>query len=162
MPRIKQTKSINATSRAAKKQLKFISKLQSRFKGRTNEKQGTASLTKYGTKQQTRKAQLQQPEEVSKRRWRPGTVAKREIRKLSRTTNLMFPRSSFSRVVREICQDTVPNGTDIRFTPNSLKAIQEAAETFVTETFHKADLARLGHCTTLICTMIGVVLRFPQ
>ena len=30
----------------------------------------------------------------------------------------------------------------MRFTENAMKAIQEAAEVFVTETFHKADLAR--------------------
>lgn len=36
-------------------------------------------------------------DDKKKRRWRPGTVAKREIRKLSRTTNLLFPKSSFSR-----------------------------------------------------------------
>ena len=57
-------------------------------------------------------------------RWRPGTVAKREIRKLSRSTNLLFPKAPFSRVVREICQNKVPNGSEMRFTTNSMKAIQ--------------------------------------
>lgn len=33
------------------------------------------------------------------RRWRPGTVAKREIRKLSRSTNLLFPKLPFNRLV---------------------------------------------------------------
>lgn len=71
-------------------------------------------------------------------RWRSGTVAKREIRKLSRTTHLLFPRRPFQRLVREIAQDY----KDIRFTGASMQAIQEAAEIFVTETFHKADMAR--------------------
>ncbi len=71
-------------------------------------------------------------------RWKSGTVAKREIRKLTRSTNLLFPKRPFQRLVREIAQDY----KDIRFTTGSMQAIQEAAEVFVTETFHKADLAR--------------------
>lgn len=34
-----------------------------------------------------------------KRRWKSGTVARREIRKMTRTTNLLFPKSTFSRQV---------------------------------------------------------------
>jgi histone H3/H4 len=72
-------------------------------------------------------------------RWKSGTVAKREIRKLSRTTHLLFPKRPFQRLIREVAQDFTK---DMRFTPNSMQAIQEAAEVFVTETFHKADMAR--------------------
>lgn len=43
--------------------------------------------------------------------------------------------------VREICQD-MPFCSDKHFTKNSMLAFQEAAENFVTETFHKADMAR--------------------
>jgi hypothetical protein len=40
------------------------------------------------------------PEPTRKaRRWHPGTVAKREIRRLSRSTNLLFPKLSFNRLV---------------------------------------------------------------
>ena len=34
--------------------------------------------------------------------WRPGTLALREIRHYQKTVELLIPRSSFSRVVREI------------------------------------------------------------
>lgn len=66
-------------------------------------------------------------------------MAKREIRKLTRSTNLLFPKRPFRRLVREITQDFK---SDMRFTDASLQAIQEAAEIFLTETFHKADMAR--------------------
>ena len=79
---------------------------------------------------------------VCARRWRSGTVAKREIRKLSKTTNCLFPKRPFERLVREIAQDY----KDIRFTKESMKAIQEALENFVTEMFHKADMARKHGC----------------
>ena len=72
-------------------------------------------------------------------RWRSGTVAKREIRKLTRTTNPLFPKRPFQRLVREIMQDIK---SDVRFTSGSMQAIQEAAEIFITETFHKSDMAR--------------------
>lgn len=91
-------------------------------------------------------------------------MAKREIRKLSRTTNLLFPKRPFNRLVREIAQDINCN---MKFKKNAILTIQasllvctcththmlhlthkhncdqqEAAETFVTETSHKADMAR--------------------
>lgn len=149
MARVKHTKSIEANPRGAKKQLKLISKLQSRMKQKAFSK-GVAGMKQIAKKNKGLGKKVLTVEAAdavaAKRRWRPGTVAKREIRKLSRTTNLLFPKASFCRVVREICQDRVPNGHEMRFTKNSIKAIQEAAEVFVTETFHKADLARQVFC----------------
>lgn len=43
--------------------------------------------------------------------------------------------------VREVCQDVCTN--DKNFTSNAMTALQEAAEVYVTETFHKANMARL-------------------
>lgn len=74
-----------------------------------------------------------------KRRWRSGTVAIREIRRQSRSTKSIFPKASFSRLVREITQDF---SSDTRYTKSGLAAIHEAAEQFVVERFMKADLAR--------------------
>ena len=62
-------------------------------------------------------------QDKKKRRWRPGTVAKREIRKLTKSTKLLFPRLPFNRLVREICQD-LPNGCDKHFTKNAMAAFQ--------------------------------------
>lgn len=39
-----------------------------------------------------------------KRRWRPGTVALREIRKYQKSTELLIRKLPFSRLVREIGQ----------------------------------------------------------
>lgn len=99
------------------------------------------------------------PTPCAVRRWKSGTVAKREIRKLTRTTHLLFPKRPFQRLVREITQvggvqhvgapawltDSAAVQdfkSDVRFTDASLQAIQEAAEIFVTEMFHKSDMAR--------------------
>lgn len=74
-----------------------------------------------------------------KRKWKSGTVAKREIRKLSNTTHTMFPAASFNRLIRQIAQDY---RTDMHFSKDALKAIHEASEHFVTNCIIKANLAR--------------------
>lgn len=45
-------------------------------------------------------------------RFRPGTVALREIRRYQKSTEMLIRRSAFQRVVREIAQDYK---TDLRF-----------------------------------------------
>jgi hypothetical protein len=42
------------------------------------------------------------PKSPQRRRFRPGTRALMEIRKFQKSTNLLVPRLSFARVVREI------------------------------------------------------------
>jgi histone H3/H4 len=73
------------------------------------------------------------------RKWKSGTVAKREINKLSKTTDNLFPKASFQRLVREVTQSI---SSDTRYTEDAMMAIHVAAEQFVTDTFVKADLAR--------------------
>ncbi|RCV17169.1 hypothetical protein SETIT_3G198100v2 [Setaria italica] len=57
-------------------------------------------------------------------RWRPGTVALREIRKFQKSTNLLIPFAPFARLVREITNDYSKDVT--RWTPEALLAMQEA------------------------------------
>ncbi|RZC56063.1 hypothetical protein C5167_014932 [Papaver somniferum] len=65
-------------------------------------------------------------EEVKKpHRFRPGTVALREIRKYQKSTELLIRKLPFQRLVREIAQDFK---TDLRFQSSAVAALQEAAE----------------------------------
>jgi histone H3 len=74
-----------------------------------------------------------------RRRNKSGTVAKREIRKLQKSTDFLIPKDPFQRLVREIAQQC---GTDhTRFSVGSMTALQEACETFVTERFQRAENA---------------------
>ncbi|RWS30899.1 histone H3 variant-like protein [Leptotrombidium deliense] len=69
------------------------------------------------------------PEEqvkVKKRRYRPGTVALREIRRYQKTTDLLIARAPFQRLIREITQELSVEG--IRYQTAALIALQEAAE----------------------------------
>ena len=65
-------------------------------------------------------------------RYRPGTVALREIRKYQKSTELLIRKLPFQRLVREIAQDFK---TDLRFQGTAIKALQEAAESYLVGIF---------------------------
>lgn len=66
-----------------------------------------------------------------KRRFRPGTVALREIRAYQKSTNLLIPRLPFSRLIKEIAMRMSTRG--LRFQSSALMALQEAAEAYVVQ-----------------------------
>ncbi|EOA81118.1 uncharacterized protein SETTUDRAFT_99795 [Exserohilum turcica Et28A] len=65
-----------------------------------------------------------------RRRFRPGTVALREIKKLQKTTDLLIPRTRFAGLVREIMEEVYPQHS-LRIQREALEALQEAAEYFL-------------------------------
>ena len=73
-------------------------------------------------------------------RYRPGTVALREIRKYQKSTELLIRKLPFQRLVREIAQDFK---TDLRFQSSAVMAIQEAAEAYLVGVFEDTNLAAL-------------------
>jgi len=67
-------------------------------------------------------------EKKQKQRFRPGTVALREIRKYQKSTELLIRKAPFQRLVREVAQDFK---TDVRFQSQAVLALQEAAEAYL-------------------------------
>ena len=61
-------------------------------------------------------------------RWRPGTVALREIRKFQQSTSLLVQRAPFQRLVRELAAGQKEG---LRFQSSAVQAIQEATESYV-------------------------------
>lgn len=61
-------------------------------------------------------------------RFRPGTVALREIRKYQKGTELLIRKLPFQRLVREIASDFK---TDLRFQSSAIAALQEASEAYL-------------------------------
>lgn len=61
-------------------------------------------------------------------RYRPGTVALREIRRYQKSTELLIRKLPFQRLVREIAQDFK---TDLRFQSAAVAALQEASEAYL-------------------------------
>ena len=74
------------------------------------------------------------------RRFRPGTVALREIKRYQKTTNLVLLRAPFQRLVRSIAQGIDP---DFRFQSQALLALQEAAEMYCVHLFEDSNLCAI-------------------
>ena len=73
-------------------------------------------------------------------RYRPGTVALREIRRYQKSTDLLIRKLPFSRLVREISQDFKG---DLRFQSTSLLVFQEATEAYLTRLFEDTNLCAI-------------------
>jgi histone H3 len=73
-------------------------------------------------------------------RYKPGTVALREIRKYQKSTELLIRKAPFQRLVREIAQDFK---TDLRFHSGAILALQEAAEAYLVGLFEDINLAAI-------------------
>ncbi|KAK7060578.1 centromeric DNA-binding histone H3-like protein cse4 [Paramarasmius palmivorus] len=82
-------------------------------------------------------------------RFRPGTVALREIRKYQKSTDLLIRKLPFSRLVREIALDMTTDMNDnydtggLRWTSSAIQALQEATEAFLVHLFEDANLCAI-------------------
>jgi histone H3 len=74
------------------------------------------------------------------RRYRPGTVALREIRRFQKSSELLIRKAPFSRLVREIAENMeVP----FRFQSTAVLALQEASEAYLIGLFEDTNLCAI-------------------
>jgi histone H3 len=73
-------------------------------------------------------------------RYRPGTVALREIRKYQKSTELLLRKLPFQRLVREIALEYK---TDLRFQASAVLALQEATEAYLVGLFEDTNLCAI-------------------
>ena len=73
-------------------------------------------------------------------RYRPGTVALREIRKFQKSTDLLIRKLPFQRLVREIAGEFK---SDLRFQTQAILALQEAAEAYLVGLFEDTNLCAI-------------------
>jgi len=73
-------------------------------------------------------------------RFRPGTVALREIRKYQKNTELLIRKLPFQRLVREVAQDFK---SDLRFESHAIMALQEASEAYLVCLFEDTNLCAI-------------------
>ena len=74
------------------------------------------------------------------KRFRPGTVALREIRRFQKSTELLIRKLPFQRFVREIAQNLNPG---LRFESSAIGALQEAAEAYIVGLLEDANLCAI-------------------
>ncbi|XBA48542.1 histone [Candidozyma auris] len=73
-------------------------------------------------------------------RYKPGTVALREIRRFQKSTDLLIRKLPFQRLVREIAQDFK---TDLRFQSSAIGALQESVEAYLVSLFEDTNLCAI-------------------
>ena len=73
-------------------------------------------------------------------RWRPGTVALREIRRYQKSTDLLIRKLPFLRLLREIAQKIK---FDLRFQSTAVLALQEAAEDYLVKMFQQVNVCAI-------------------
>ena len=76
-------------------------------------------------------------------RYRPGTVALREIRRFQKNTELLISKSPFQRLVCEIATTGENKDKDLRFQSTAMLALQEASEAYMVGMFEDTNLAAL-------------------
>ena len=85
---------------------------------------------------------------VKKRyRYRPGTVALKQIRQYQKSTELLIRKLPFQRLVREIASDSEviksPLCGKVRFQSAAVMALQEAAEAYLVGLFEDTNLCAI-------------------
>ena len=88
-------------------------------------------------------SQSQKDGEKKKHRFKPGTVALREIKKYQKSTEMLLAKAPFHRLVRSIAQGV---DGELRFQSQALVALQESAEAYLTGIFEDANLCAI-HAT---------------
>ena len=73
-------------------------------------------------------------------RYRPGTVALREIRRYQKSTELLLRKLPFQRLVREVAQEFK---SDLRFQSSAVLALQEACESYLVSLFEDTNLCAI-------------------
>ena len=79
-------------------------------------------------------------------RYRPGTLALKEIRRYQKSHELLIRKLPFQRLVREIVLDNLPPGWkhgDVRFQSQAVLALQEAAEAYLVGLFEDSNLCAI-------------------
>merc|ERR1712039_805820 len=73
-------------------------------------------------------------------RFRPGTVALREIRRFQKSTELLIRKLPFQRLVREIASEY---RSELRFQSSAVLALQEASEAYMVGLFEDTNLCAI-------------------
>lgn len=82
-------------------------------------------------------------------RFRPGTVALREIRRYQKSTDLLIRKLPFQRLVREIAQN---QQGDKRWQRSAIISLQEAAEAYMSALFDDTNISAIHAKRVTICS----------
>ncbi len=141
--KVKREKKSKSSSKASKKDKKKESTRSSKSEKKSHDKKPSVKKLISKVKQSSNSVKPEEantPRTRKPHRFRPGTVALKEIRKFQKSTELLIQKLPFQRLVREVAMEYM---TDCRFTPGALEVSQIASETFLTELFETAGEAAI-------------------
>jgi histone H3 len=104
----------------------------------TARKSGKSPRKALGSKKSAKKATATGAKKSF--RFRPGTVALREIRRYQKGTDLLLRKAPFQRLVREL---TAAHKDGLRFQSSAVLAIQEATESYVVSLLADTNLCAI-------------------
>lgn len=125
------------------------SKVSSNVSASSSQNSSVLAHKQIGSKKRkTAKNPTKRPDEssggrVRPHRYKPGTVALREIRRYQKTTDLLLRKLPFARLVREVLLDLWPSN-NIRWQMTALLAIQEAAEAYLVALFEDTNIVAIN------------------
>ncbi|QDS70267.1 Histone H3-like centromeric protein hH3v [Venturia effusa] len=111
----------------------------------TGAKKGRPSMGSKSPRTRTSDVQPGDPLGHRKKpRYKPGTVALREIRRYQKSTDLLLRKLPFARLVREVAMDmTEFEDTVLRWQSQAIQALQEAAEAYLVHLFEDTNLCAI-------------------
>jgi histone H3 len=90
-------------------------------------------------------------------KWRPGTVALREIRKYQKSTELLLRKAPFQRLVRELA---TAHKDGLRFQSSAVQAIQESTESYIISLLSDTNLCAIhGRRVTIMAKDVHLARR---
>ncbi|KAI1289913.1 histone H3.3 type a [Halotydeus destructor] len=102
---------------------------------------GSANAKRKRTVQSTQEGVKEAARRV--RRYRPGTLALKEIRYFQRSTQLLLRKSPFARLVREVAQNLLLKN-DILWQSLAIQALQEASEAYLVGLFEDSNIVAIN------------------
>ena len=128
--REKKTKMARVKQRTGKQpNLSFVSRMN--HVPRTNTGKRSLAAIKAGTARKPR-------------RYRPGTVALREIRRFQKSSELLIRKAPFARLVREVAEEFGAKENKVyRFQSTAVLALQEASEAYLIGLFEDTNLCAI-------------------
>lgn len=132
------------SERLPEKSEKVVNVLEKVLKTRKTRKLGDKKKKSRDTdkskgKKKKRKSATLAVEGKKKRRFRPGTVALREIKKYQKSVDNLIQRAPFKRVVKEVAMKFSTSGGDLRFQSGAIDQLQEAAEAYLSTLLEEAN-----------------------
>jgi len=137
-----KTKTAAEQDKAAKNMKKISAKKTDPKASKSSKNEQSKTIKKSAPAAGGMKSPKPAKEEGEKRkiRYKPGTVALREIKRYQKSIDLLLPRAPFARLVRNIAQDL---HDDMRFSSDALRALQESSEAYLVGIFEDTNLCAI-------------------